>query len=83
MTSISNVHTGEPAGGVAATYGTLARAKYRALLDALNKAQELLEGMKGIDTPSIVVVGHQSTGKTTVLEAISDVSLPRGSVRSA
>jgi len=34
---------------------------------------------KDIDLPSIAVVGDQSSGKSSVLEALSGVALPRGS----
>uniref|UniRef100_A0A8C2IRI1 Dynamin N-terminal domain-containing protein n=1 Tax=Cyprinus carpio TaxID=7962 RepID=A0A8C2IRI1_CYPCA len=34
---------------------------------------------KDMDLPSIAVVGDQSSGKCSVLEALSGVALPRGS----
>lgn len=34
---------------------------------------------KDMDLPSIAVVGDQSSGKSSVLEALSGVALPRGS----
>lgn len=34
---------------------------------------------KDVDLPSIAVVGDQSSGKSSVLEALSGVALPRGS----
>ena len=40
-----------------------------------------LDGRPEFNFPGIVVIGDQSVGKTSVLEAISGVQLPRGSVR--
>ncbi|CAM4556480.1 unnamed protein product [Leuciscus chuanchicus] len=37
---------------------------------------------KDIDLPSIAVVGDQSSGKSSVLEALSGVALPRGSAQN-
>jgi hypothetical protein len=50
------------------------------LLDELGKARTLL-GKYEIPTPTIVVLGNQSSGKSSVLEAISGIKLPRGGVR--
>lgn len=50
----------------------------RPVLDCLDRVAPFLEKESGIETPSIVVIGDQSTGKTSVLESISGVQLPRG-----
>lgn len=47
------------------------------ILDAFDKIREILRFEK-IELPKIVVVGDQSSGKSSVLESITGVSLPRG-----
>ncbi|XP_016394250.1 interferon-induced GTP-binding protein Mx-like [Sinocyclocheilus rhinocerous] len=49
------------------------------LIDSLR----LIGIYKDIDLPSIAVVGDQSSGKSFVLEALSGVAVPRGSVSPA
>jgi hypothetical protein len=45
----------------------------------MDEIRELFDGAKlEIDLPSIAVVGNQSAGKTSVLERLSGVDLPRG-----
>ncbi|CAF3955176.1 unnamed protein product [Adineta steineri] len=48
----------------------------RGLLSAIDKMRELLHGER-ITLPEIVVVGEQSVGKSSILEAISGIQLPR------
>ncbi|CAF4195164.1 unnamed protein product, partial [Rotaria sp. Silwood2] len=48
----------------------------RNLLSAIDKMRELLHEEK-VNLPEIVVVGDQSVGKSSVLEAISGIQLPR------
>lgn len=53
----------------------------RPWLEALDSITNLLGGSGkdvGIDLPSVVVIGDQSAGKSSVLEALSHVALPRG-----
>jgi dynamin 1-like protein len=52
------------------------------LIPIINKLQDVFNsiGMEGIDLPQIVVVGSQSSGKSSVLENIVGRDfLPRGS----
>lgn len=49
------------------------------LLDLIDEIRPLVSGIEGIDLPAIVVVGDQSVGKSSVLESIGGVALPRGS----
>ena len=50
----------------------------RPLLDTIDRVREVLESADKIELPSIAVVGSQSSGKTSVLERLSGVNLPRG-----
>ncbi|GLJ12232.1 hypothetical protein SUGI_0186980 [Cryptomeria japonica] len=52
--------------------------KIRPLLDAVDKLRNLDIMKEGIQLPSIVVVGDQSSGKSSVLESLAGIKLPRG-----
>ena len=51
-----------------------------AQLDAMEQVKSLLKGVSGesISVPSIVVVGAQSSGKSSVLEHATGLAFPRG-----
>lgn len=49
----------------------------RPILDTFDKIRETLK-FEDIEVPKIVVVGDQSSGKSSVLESITGINLPRG-----
>ncbi|CAF0933267.1 unnamed protein product [Rotaria sordida] len=54
--------------------------KIRPLMDKIDQARTILSSSNdGIIFPNVVVVGDQSSGKSTLLEALSLVELPKGS----
>jgi hypothetical protein len=50
----------------------------RPLLDVVDRLRNLDITKEGIELPSIVVVGDQSSGKSSVLESLAGIKLPRG-----
>ena len=49
----------------------------RRLLDANDRLRDILEG-QSIKLPTIAVIGSQSAGKSSILERLSGIDLPRG-----
>lgn len=47
-------------------------------LEAMEKLRALLEGNDEVSVPGVVVAGAQSAGKSSVLEALGGMKLPRG-----
>ncbi|KAL5577015.1 hypothetical protein UlMin_018714 [Ulmus minor] len=52
--------------------------RIRPVLDAIDRFQSLDVSKEGIQLPAIVVVGDQSSGKSSILESLAHISLPRG-----
>ncbi|KAA0057070.1 dynamin-related protein 4C-like [Cucumis melo var. makuwa] len=52
--------------------------RIRPLIDVVDKLRRLNIMKEGIQLPTIVVVGDQSSGKSSVLESLAGISLPRG-----
>lgn len=50
----------------------------RPILDIYDEIREILKDIKKIELPKIVAVGDQSSGKSSVLESITGINLPRG-----
>ncbi|KAL2343244.1 hypothetical protein Fmac_004529 [Flemingia macrophylla] len=63
---------------IVAPIATSYNDKIRPVLDALENLRRLNITKEGIQLPSIVVVGDQSSGKSSVLESLAGISLPRG-----
>jgi GTPase SAR1 family protein len=60
------------------SYVASLQASIRQFLDVNDEIREVLGESVDINTSSIVVVGDQSSGKSSVLERLSGVELPRG-----
>ena len=52
--------------------------RIRPLLDTVDSLRHLMITREGIQLPTIVVVGDQSSGKSSVLESLASINLPHG-----
>lgn len=50
----------------------------RPILDLYDELRIILKDIQQIDLPKIVILGDQSSGKSSVLESITGINLPRG-----
>lgn len=75
---VSQENSSDHASGVDASLLSSYNDKIRPLLDAIDKLRDLNVMQEGIQLPTIVVVGDQSSGKSSVLESLAGISLPRG-----
>lgn len=55
---------------------TLKQADTRRLFDAMDTLRRINFGTNEVPIPQLIVVGDQSSGKSSVLESISEISLP-------
>lgn len=70
-----NGKSGEPAGST--LFDALA-ASLVPKLDALEEIRALLGSDASISVPGVVVAGNQSAGKSSVIESLCGIKLPRG-----
>ncbi|XP_062094795.1 putative dynamin-related protein 4A [Humulus lupulus] len=52
--------------------------RIRPVLDAVDKLRNLAVMEEGVQLPTIVVVGDQSSGKSSVIQSLAGINLPRG-----
>ncbi|XP_075511440.1 dynamin-related protein 4C-like isoform X2 [Primulina tabacum] len=79
--SSSAIDTVQRMSGLTITGGPLVSCynyRIRPLLDVFDKLRNLNIMQEDIQLPTIVVVGDHSSGKSSVLESLAGISLPRG-----
>lgn len=62
----------------ASTIDTEIDARLSQTLATVEQVRAELHGIDGVSIPGIVVIGAQSAGKSSVLEAFGGMKLPRG-----
>ncbi|KAK9168319.1 hypothetical protein Syun_000459 [Stephania yunnanensis] len=78
LCSHPNDNPSKEAAALDTPFFSLYNERIRELLDAVDRLRDLKVTKEGIQLPTIVVVGDQSSGKSSVLESLAGISLPRG-----